>query len=42
MTMVDGEVLVDEFRLSRLDGAEIASDAKQAAREVAGRAGLSF
>jgi 5-methylthioadenosine/S-adenosylhomocysteine deaminase len=38
MTMVDGEVLVDEFRLSRLDGAEIASDAKRAAREVAGRA----
>jgi cytosine/adenosine deaminase-related metal-dependent hydrolase len=40
MTMVDGEVLVDEFRLSRLDGAEIASDAKRAAREVADRAGL--
>ncbi len=40
MTMVDGEVLVDEFRLSRLDGAEIASDAKRAAREVAGRAGI--
>ena len=40
MTMVDGEVLVDEFRLSRLDGAEIASDAKRAAREIAGRAGL--
>jgi 5-methylthioadenosine/S-adenosylhomocysteine deaminase len=40
MTMVDGEVLVDEFRLSRLDGAEIASDAKRAAREVAARAGL--
>ena len=38
MTMVDGEVLVDEFSLSRLDGAEIASDAKRAAREVAGRA----
>jgi 5-methylthioadenosine/S-adenosylhomocysteine deaminase len=40
MTMVDGEVLVDEFRLVRLDGAEIASDARHAAREVAGRAGL--
>ena len=40
MTMVDGELLVDEFRLSRLDGAEIASEAKQAAREVAARAGI--
>jgi 5-methylthioadenosine/S-adenosylhomocysteine deaminase len=38
MTMVDGEVLVDGFSLARLDGAAIAAEAKNAAREVAQRA----
>ena len=40
MTMVDGEILVDGFRLARLDGAEIAAEANVAAREVARRAGV--
>ena len=38
--MVDGEILVDGFRLARLDGAAIASEAGHAAREVAQRAGV--
>jgi 5-methylthioadenosine/S-adenosylhomocysteine deaminase len=40
MTMVDGEILVDGFRLARLDGAAIAVEATHAAREVARRAGI--
>jgi len=40
LTMVDGEILVDGFRLARMDGASIASEAKAAARDVAQRAGL--
>jgi 5-methylthioadenosine/S-adenosylhomocysteine deaminase len=40
MTMVDGEVLVDEFALTRMDPAEIASQARAAAAEVASRAGF--
>jgi 5-methylthioadenosine/S-adenosylhomocysteine deaminase len=40
LTMVDGEVLVDEFRLTRLDAAEVAATAAAAARELAGRAGI--
>ena len=40
MTMVDGEVLVEDSALSRIDGAAIASEAKQAAREIASRAGI--
>jgi 5-methylthioadenosine/S-adenosylhomocysteine deaminase len=42
MTMVDGEILVDGFALSRLDGAAIVSEAKHASREVAQRAGTSL
>ena len=41
MTMVDGEVLVQDFRLQRMDEVEIAREAKTAAREVASRAGIS-
>ena len=40
LTMVDGEVLVDEFRLTRLDPAEVASSAASAARDLAIRARL--
>ncbi len=40
MTMVDGEILVDGFALARMDGAAIAAEARQAARDVALRAGL--
>ncbi len=40
MTMVDGEVLVDEFRLTRMDVAEVAATAAEAARELARRADL--
>jgi 5-methylthioadenosine/S-adenosylhomocysteine deaminase len=39
-TMVDGELLVDEFQLTRMDSAEVAATAEVAAREVAGRARL--
>ena len=38
LTMVDGEVLVDTFALSRMDAAAIAAEAAVAAREVAARA----
>jgi 5-methylthioadenosine/S-adenosylhomocysteine deaminase len=38
--LVDGEVLVDGGRLARADGAEIAAEARAAAREVAARAGV--
>ncbi len=40
MTMVDGEILVREFGLTRLDSAEVAADARHAAAELAARAGL--
>jgi 5-methylthioadenosine/S-adenosylhomocysteine deaminase len=40
LTMVDGEVLVDEFRLTRLDPAEVSASASSAARELAARAGV--
>jgi 5-methylthioadenosine/S-adenosylhomocysteine deaminase len=40
MVMVDGEVLVDEFALVRVDAREIASAARTEARALAGRAGL--
>jgi len=40
LTMVDGEVLVDQGTLTRWDAAEVATEARRAAREVAGRAGL--
>jgi 5-methylthioadenosine/S-adenosylhomocysteine deaminase len=40
MTMVDGDVLVADFRLSRLDAGQVAADARLAAAELDGRAGL--
>jgi 5-methylthioadenosine/S-adenosylhomocysteine deaminase len=40
LTMVDGEVLAAAGALTRLDAAEVAAEARQAAREVAARAGL--
>jgi 5-methylthioadenosine/S-adenosylhomocysteine deaminase len=40
LTMVDGEVLVDECALTRMDHQEIAGDARRAAAEVASRAGF--
>jgi 5-methylthioadenosine/S-adenosylhomocysteine deaminase len=40
MTMVDGELLVDEFALTRMDPGQIAADARRAAAEVASRAGF--
>jgi hypothetical protein len=39
-TIVDGEVLVDEFAPVRVDRREIAIAARVAARELASRAGL--
>ncbi len=40
LTMVDGEILVRDFELTREDAAEIAAEARQAARRLAARAGL--
>jgi 5-methylthioadenosine/S-adenosylhomocysteine deaminase len=40
LTMVDGEVLVSNAALTRLDGREIALEARAAARTVAARAGI--
>ena len=40
MTMVDGEVLVDRFALTRTDAAEVAALARTAAAELRGRARL--
>ena len=40
MTMVDGEVLVDEFSLTRVDKAEVVASARTAARDLAARANL--
>ena len=40
MTMVDGEILVDEFALARLDPAELVAEAREAARTVQSRAGI--
>jgi 5-methylthioadenosine/S-adenosylhomocysteine deaminase len=39
-TIVDGEVLVDEFAPVRVDRAEVAARARTAARELAARAGV--
>ena len=39
-TVVDGEVLVDDFAPLRVDRAEIIADARAAAREIAARAGV--
>jgi len=38
MTMVDGEILVDRFALTRLDGAAVADEARRCAAELAARA----
>ena len=40
LTMVDGEILVDEFALTRLDDKEVAVTARAEARSLALRAGL--
>ena len=40
LTMVDGEILVRDFALTRMDAAEVAADARHAAAELAARAGL--
>ncbi len=40
LAMVDGEILVDQHALTRLDRDEIAADARAAARELIARAGL--
>jgi 5-methylthioadenosine/S-adenosylhomocysteine deaminase len=40
LTMVDGQVLVCDFALTQLDGAEVAASARQAARALLTRAGL--
>jgi 5-methylthioadenosine/S-adenosylhomocysteine deaminase len=40
MTMVDGEILVDEFALARLDRAELVAEARESARTVQSRAGI--
>lgn len=39
-TIVDGEVLVDDFAPQRIDRAEVAAEARAAAHELATRAGL--
>jgi 5-methylthioadenosine/S-adenosylhomocysteine deaminase len=40
LTMVDGQVLVCDFALTQLDGAEVAASARQAAGALLTRAGL--
>jgi 5-methylthioadenosine/S-adenosylhomocysteine deaminase len=39
-TIVDGELLVDDFLPVRVDRAEVAVTARAAARDLAGRAGI--
>jgi 5-methylthioadenosine/S-adenosylhomocysteine deaminase len=41
LTMVDGAILVSDFRLQRMDERQVAADARKAAAEVARRAGLA-
>jgi 5-methylthioadenosine/S-adenosylhomocysteine deaminase len=41
LTMVDGEVLVEDFELVRMDRKDVVTEAGRAAREVASRAGIS-
>jgi hypothetical protein len=40
MTMVDGEILVDRFALTRLDGLDIADEARRRAAELSARAAI--
>jgi 5-methylthioadenosine/S-adenosylhomocysteine deaminase len=40
MTMVDGEILVDQFALTRLDARAVADEAQSAAAELITRAGI--
>jgi 5-methylthioadenosine/S-adenosylhomocysteine deaminase len=40
MTMVDGEILVDQFALTRLDARAVADEARRAAAELITRAGI--
>ncbi len=40
LTMVDGQVLVRDFELTRLDGRDVAASAREAARGLITRAGL--
>ena len=40
LTMVDGEILVNDFALTRLDGPGVVAEAKAAARDVARRAAI--
>ena len=40
LTMVDGEILVRDFALERLDRAAVLADARRAAAELASRAGI--
>jgi 5-methylthioadenosine/S-adenosylhomocysteine deaminase len=42
MTMVDGEILVNDFTLARLDGDDVVAEATDAARKLAQKAGLNF
>jgi 5-methylthioadenosine/S-adenosylhomocysteine deaminase len=39
-TIVDGEILVDDFEPLRVDRAQVAAEARVAARDLAGRAGI--
>jgi 5-methylthioadenosine/S-adenosylhomocysteine deaminase len=41
-TIVDGEVLVDDFRPVRIDPAAIAAEAREVARQLASRAGVGL
>jgi 5-methylthioadenosine/S-adenosylhomocysteine deaminase len=41
LTMVDGEILVDQFALTRADRQELVAEASVAAEELSSRAGLS-
>ena len=40
LTMVDGEVLVEDFALTRMDPLEVASEARRAAVQLAASAGI--
>ncbi|HXW06728.1 MAG TPA: 5'-deoxyadenosine deaminase [Vicinamibacterales bacterium] len=42
MTMVDGEILVDDFALTRMDEKQVVEDATLAAKELMGRSGVGI